>query len=35
MKVVSSETALKYMEEDIMSAENQIKELDNQLANNS
>lgn len=35
MKVVSSETALKYMEEDIMSAENQIKELDSQLANNS
>lgn len=33
MKVVTSETAIKYMEEDIVSAENQIKELDGQLAN--
>lgn len=33
MKVVSSETALKYMEEDIMDAEKQIKELNNKLAN--
>lgn len=33
MKVVTSETAIKYMEEDIVNAENQIKELDGQLAN--
>lgn len=33
MKVVTSETAIKYMEEDIVNAENQIKELDSQLAN--
>ena len=33
MKVVSSETALKYMEDDIVDAEKQIKELDSQLAN--
>lgn len=35
MKVITSETAIKYMEEDIMSAEQQMKELDNQLASNS
>lgn len=35
MKVVTSETAIKYMEEDIVSAEKQIKELDTQLANKS
>lgn len=35
MKVVTSETAIKYMEEDIVGAESQIKELDNQLANTS
>ena len=35
MKVVTSETAIKYMEEDIVDAENQIKELDSQLANKS
>jgi site-specific DNA recombinase len=35
MKVVASETAIKYMEEDIVNAESQIKELDNQLANTS
>ena len=33
MKVVTSETAIKYMEEDIVEAEKQIKELDSQLAN--
>lgn len=32
MKVLSSETAIKYMEEDIVNAEKQIKELDIQLA---
>lgn len=32
MKVLTSETAIKYMEEDIVSAEKQIKELDHQLA---
>lgn len=35
LKVVTSESAIKYMEEDIVNAENQIKELDNQLANKS
>lgn len=35
MKVVTSETAIKYMEEDIVKAEQQIKGLDNQLANKS
>lgn len=35
MKVVTSETAIKYMEEDIVSAEKQIKELDVQLADKS
>lgn len=35
MKVVTSETAIKYMEEDIVNAEKQIKVLDNQLANKS
>jgi hypothetical protein len=35
MKVVTSETAIKYMEEDIVNAENQIKELDGKLANKS
>lgn len=35
MKVVTSETAIKYMEEDIVSAESKIKELDNHLANSS
>ena len=33
MKVLTSETAIKYMEEDIVSAEKQIRELDNQLMN--
>ena len=33
MKVVISETAIKYMEEDIVNAESQMKELDSQLAN--
>lgn len=33
MKVLTSETAIKYMEEDIVSAEKRIKELDNQLTN--
>lgn len=33
MKVLTSETAIKYMEEDIVRAEKQIKELDHQLAN--
>jgi hypothetical protein len=33
MKTVTSKTAIKYMEEDIVSAVNQIKELDSQLAN--
>ena len=32
MKIVTSETAIKYMEEDIVSAEEQMKELDKQLA---
>lgn len=33
MKVVSSETAIKYMEEDIITAEKQIKDIDKQLVN--
>lgn len=33
MKMLASETALKYMEEDIMTAEKQIKTLDEQLLN--
>jgi DNA invertase Pin-like site-specific DNA recombinase len=35
MKVVTSETAIKYMEEDIVNAENQIKQLDGQLVHKS
>jgi hypothetical protein len=33
MKMLASETALKYMEEDIMTAEKQIKTLDEKLLN--
>ena len=33
IKMITSETAIKYMEEDIMNAEKQIKELDEKLAN--
>lgn len=34
MNVVTNETVIKYMEEDVVNAEKQMKELDNQLANN-
>ncbi len=34
MKVITNETAIKYMEEDIVSAEKQMKKLNDQLANN-
>jgi hypothetical protein len=34
MRIVTNETAIKYMEEDIVNAEKQMKILDNQLANN-
>ena len=34
MKVVTNETVIKYMEDDVVNAEKQMKELDNQLANN-